>query len=127
MTPFLAELEAKLPQMSPFLAELAGTMLLVIFGGGVCANVSLNNSKGQNGGWIVVTAGWAFAVTLGVYSVNSISGAHLNPAVTIAMAAIGNFESSKVAGYIAAQMLGGILGGAVVWLAYLPHWGITED
>jgi glycerol uptake facilitator protein len=113
--------------MTPFLAELAGTMLLVIFGGGVCANVSLTKSKGHNAGWIVVTAGWAFAVTLGVYSVNAISGAHLNPAVTIAMAGIGKFPWENVAPYIGAQMIGGVLGGAIVWLAYLPHWELTED
>ena len=113
--------------MSPFLAELAGTAILVIFGGGVCANVTLNKSKGQNAGWIVVTAGWAFAVTLAVYCVNAISGAHLNPAVTVAMAAIGKFPWENVAPYIGAQMIGGILGGAIVWLAYLPHWAITDD
>ena len=74
-----------------FLAEIFGTMLLVVLGDGVVANVLLNKSKGQNGGWIVVTAGWALAVTVGVYATNSISGAHLNPAVTIAAATIGKF------------------------------------
>ncbi|MGI8603039.1 MAG: MIP/aquaporin family protein [Verrucomicrobiales bacterium] len=113
--------------MSPFMAEIIGTMVVVMFGDGVVANVLLNKSKGQNSGWIVITTGWALAVTVGVYAVNSISGAHLNPAVTIAMAAIGKFAWAGVPVYIAAQMIGGILGGAIVWLAYLPHWGITED
>jgi glycerol uptake facilitator protein len=113
--------------MAAFVAETFGTMLLVVLGDGVVANVLLNKSKGQNGGWIVVTAGWALAVTVAVYSVNSISGAHLNPAVTIAMAAIGKFAWGSVPAYLAAQMIGGVLGAAVVWLAYLPHWAITED
>src|SRR5881394_3721169 len=110
-----------------FLAEVFGTMILVLLGDGVVANVLLNKSKGQNAGWIVVTAGWAFAVTLGVYATNSISGAHLNPAVTIAMACIGKFAWASVPIYIVAQMIGAILGATLVWLAYLPHWAATED
>ena len=113
--------------MSPYLAEAVGTALLVLFGDGVVANVLLSRSKGQNGGWIVITAGWAFAVTIAVYAANAASGAHLNPAVTIAMAAIGKFAWTRVPGYIAAQMAGAFLGGALVWLAYLPHWRLTED
>ncbi len=113
--------------MSPFLAELIGTMVLIIFGDGVVANVVLQKSKGHNSGWIVITTGWALAVTIAVYMVGSISGAHLNPAVTIGLAAIGKFSWALVPGYIAAQMLGGFLGGVVVWLAYLPHWGATPD
>ena len=113
--------------MSPFVAEILGTMLLVLFGDGVVANVVLSRSKGQNSGWIVITAGWAFAVTIAVYAVNAASGAHLNPAVTIAMAAIGKFEWARVPGYIAAQMIGAFLGATLVWLAYLPHWRVTED
>jgi glycerol uptake facilitator protein len=113
--------------MHPFLAEVVGTMLLVLLGDGVVANVLLNKSKGQNSGWIVITTGWALAVTIGVYAVNAISGAHLNPAVTIAMAAIGKFAWAKVPSYIAAQLIGGVLGGTLVWLAYLPHWAVTPD
>ncbi len=113
--------------MSPFLAELVGTMLLVLLGDGVVANVILNKTKGQNSGWIVITVGWAAAVTIAVYAVNAISGAHLNPAVTIAMAVIGKFPWADVPAYIAAQVIGGVIGGALVWLAYLPHWAVTPD
>mgnify|MGYP002813274421 FL=1 len=102
-------------------------MLLVILGDGVVANVVLNKTKGQNGGWIVVTAGWAFGVTIAVYAVGRFSGAHLNPAVTIAMASLGKLAWASVPVYIAGQLLGAFLGAAVVWLAYLPHWPATQD
>jgi glycerol uptake facilitator protein len=113
--------------MSPPLAELFGTTLLIVLGDGVVANVVLHRTKGYNSGWIVITAGWAFAVTIAVYCVNSISGAHLNPAVTIALASIGTFAWSKVPMYIAAQIAGGFLGGIIVWLAYRPHFKATPD
>ena len=113
--------------MSPFLAEVLGTMLLIILGDGVVANVVLNRTKGQNSGWIVITTGWAFAVTIAVYAVGTFSGAHLNPAVTIGLASIGKFAWASVPAYIAAQMLGAFLGAGVVWLAYLPHWAATPD
>ncbi|HET8713445.1 MAG TPA: MIP/aquaporin family protein [Gemmatimonadales bacterium] len=113
--------------MSPFLAEVLGTMLLIILGDGVVANVVLNKTKGQNSGWIVITAGWAFGVTVAVYAVGTFSGAHLNPAVTIGLASIGKFAWASVPGYVGAQLLGAFLGGAIVWLAYLPHWGETAD
>jgi glycerol uptake facilitator protein len=113
--------------MSPLLAELFGTALLIVLGDGVVANVVLHKTKGYNSGWIVITAGWAFGVTIAVYCVNSISGAHLNPAVSIALASIGAFAWAKVPLYIAAQVAGGFLGGVIVWLAYLPHWKATKD
>jgi glycerol uptake facilitator protein len=113
--------------MSPFLAEVVGTMLLIILGDGVVANVVLNRTKGHNSGWIVITAGWAFGVTVAVYAVGTFSGAHLNPAVTIGLASIGKFPWASVPAYVAAQMLGAFLGGAIVWLAYLPHWKETPD
>ncbi|MCY6372751.1 MIP/aquaporin family protein [Clostridium ganghwense] len=113
--------------MSHFMAEFLGTMILVWLGDGVVASVSLNKCKGQNGGWIVVTAAWGIAVAIPVYIFGAISGAHINPAVTIANAVIGNFAWSEVVPYIVAQMLGGIVGGALVWLTYLPHWEATED
>ena len=113
--------------MSPFLAELVGTAILVMLGDGVVANVVLQRTKGHNSGWIVITAGWAFGVTVAVYCVNRISGAHINPAVTIALASIGAFPWAKVPLYIVAQIAGGFLGGMIVWLAYLPHWKATKD
>lgn len=113
--------------MSPFLAEMFGTTILIVLGDGVVANVVLHRTKGYNSGWMVITAGWAFAVTIAVYCVNSISGAHLNPAVTIALASIGSFAWSKVPLYIAAQIVGGFLGAVIMWLAYRPHFDATPD
>ncbi|MCC7009567.1 MAG: aquaporin family protein [Acidobacteria bacterium] len=113
--------------MTPFLAELVGTMLLVVFGDGVVANVVLQKSKGQNSGWIVIAAGWAAGVTIAVYAVNALSGAHLNPAVTIALAAIGKFQWANVPTYVLAQTIGAFIGGVLVWVTYLPHWALTED
>src|SRR5204863_3319365 len=113
--------------MSPLLAELLGTAILVILGDGVVANVVLQRTKGNNSGWIVITTGWALAVTIAVYCVISISGAHLNPAVTLALATIGTFPWAKVPGYILAQIVGGFIGGVLVWLQYLPHWAATAD
>lgn len=113
--------------MSPYLAEAVGTLILILLGNGVVANVVLNRTKGQNAGWIVITTGWGLAVTMGIYSVGRISGAHLNPAVSIGLASIGAFPWSQVPGYVAAQMVGAIAGAALVWLAYLPHWEQTED
>lgn len=113
--------------MQTLLAEAVGTLLLVLLGDGVVANVVLNRTKGQNGGWIVITVGWGVAVAMAVYAVGRISGAHLNPAVTIGLATIGSFSWTEVPGYIAAQMAGGFAGAVLVWLAYLPHWGATPD
>ena len=113
--------------MSPLLAELLGTAILVILGDGVVANVVLQRTKGNDSGWIVITTGWALAVTIAVYCVGSVSGAHLNPAVTIGLATIGSFPWSSVPGYVVAQIAGGFLGAIVVWLTYLPHWAATSD
>lgn len=113
--------------MSPLLAEVIGTMLLVLLGDGVVANVLLSRSKGENAGWIVITTGWAMAVAVAVYAVGNISGAHINPAVTIGLASIGQFPWAQVPGYIVAQMLGGFLGAVLVYLTYLPHWGATHN
>jgi glycerol uptake facilitator len=110
-----------------YLAEAVGTMLLITLGDGVVANVLLNKSKGQGSGWIVIATGWGLAVAMAVYAVGRISGAHLNPAVTIALASIGAFEWAHVPGYVLAQMLGAFAGAVVVWLAYLPHWRQTTD
>ena len=113
--------------MNVYLAELIGTMILIILGDGVVANVVLNKSKGQNSGWIVITTGWGLAVAVAVYAVGWISGAHINPAVTVGLAAIGQFDWGMVPGYIIAQIVGAFLGAVIVWLAYLPHWEATED
>jgi glycerol uptake facilitator protein len=113
--------------MQSLIAELIGTMILVLLGDGVVANVLLERTKGQNAGWIVITTGWGVAVAVAVYAVGRISGAHLNPAVTLALATIGSFPWAQVPGYIAAQMIGAIAGAVLVWLAYLPHWGVTPD
>jgi glycerol uptake facilitator protein len=113
--------------MQPLLAEALGTMILVLLGDGVVANVVLERTKGQNSGWIVITTGWGIAVAIGVYTVGRISGAHLNPAVTIALATIGSFPWAQVPGYLAAQVIGAFIGAVLVWLAYLPHWGETND
>lgn len=113
--------------MSSFTAELIGTALLILLGNGVVGGVVLGGSKSENGGWIVITFGWALAVTMAVYLAGKTSGAHLNPAVTLGLAAAGKFEWSQVGMYITAQMLGAMLGSVLVWLQYLPHWKATED
>src|SRR6266511_5804564 len=113
--------------MNTFTAEMIGTALLIILGDGVVANVLLNKSKGQNSGWIVIATGWGLAVALAVYAVNTFSGAHLNPAVTLGLATIGKTAWADVPLYVAAQLAGAYLGAALVWLAYLPHWRETAD
>jgi glycerol uptake facilitator protein len=102
-------------------------MILVLLGDGVVAGVLLRNSKAENSGWIVITLGWGMAVAMAVYSVGWISGAHINPAVTIGLASIGILEWAQVPGYIIAQFLGAFTGAVLVWLAYLPHWEETAD
>jgi glycerol uptake facilitator protein len=113
--------------MDTYVAEMIGTMILILLGDGVVANALLTRSKGQNGGWIVITVGWGVAVALAIYAVGRVSGAHLNPAVTIALASIGSFQWADVPGYIAAQLIGAFLGAVLVWVTYLPHWALTED
>ena len=113
--------------MSSFMGELIGTMILILLGGGVVGGVVLNKSKAQDSGWIVITMGWAFAVAIAVYVVGQYSGAHINPAVTIGLASIGLFPWAQVPMYIAAQMIGAIIGATLVWLHYYPHWVETED
>jgi glycerol uptake facilitator protein len=113
--------------MINYAAEAVGTTMLILFGDGVVANVLLARSKGENSGWIVITFGWAVAVTVAVYAVGRLSGAHLNPAVTLALASMGAFPWADVPGYIGAQMIGAIAGAVLVWLMYLAHWPITQD
>jgi glycerol uptake facilitator protein len=113
--------------MHAYVAEAVGTMILILLGNGVVANVLLAKSKGERSGWLVITIGWGVAVAIAVYAVGRISGAHLNPAVTIGLAIIGSFPWREVAGYVTAQIVGAFLGAVLVWLAYLPHWGATQD
>ncbi|WP_128547261.1 MIP/aquaporin family protein [Larkinella soli] len=115
-------------QSSPFLGELIGTLVLILLGDGVVANVVLKQTKGENSGWIVITTGWAFAVTMGVFVAKAFGSidAHLNPAVTVAFA-VATDDYSKLAAYLPAQMIGAFLGAVLVWLFYMPHWAATAD
>jgi glycerol uptake facilitator protein len=113
--------------MQELVAEAVGTMLLIIFGDGVVAAVLLAKSKAQDSGWIVIATGWGLAVAIAVYAVGRISGAHINPAVTLALATTQGFDWALVPGYIIAQFIGAILGAVIVYLAYLAHWAPTED
>ena len=113
--------------MTPFIAEIVGTALLLLLGDGVVANVLLRGTKGENSGWIVITLGWGMAVFVGVFAVALFSGAHINPAVTIGLAAAGKFDWLNVPGYLIAQFIGAALGALLVWLHYHPHFATTED
>ena len=109
------------------LFEFIGTAILVLFGDGVVASNLLKKSKGENGGWVVVTIAWGLAVMLGVFISGPYSGAHLNPAVTLGLAAAGTFSWSLVVPYIVAQMLGGFTGAVLVYLYYKDHYDATDD
>ena len=113
---------------SPVLGEFLGTMVLILLGNGVVASVLLKESKANNSGWIVITAGWAMAVTAGVFTSIAAGGAdaHLNPAVSLGFAIISG-DYSKLATYLPAQLLGAIAGATLVWLHFFPHWAPTED
>ena len=113
--------------MSIFAAEVIGTAILILLGNGVVACVLLNESKGQNSGWIVITFGWGMAVMAGAFAVGQFSGAHLNPAVTLGFAIDGSIEWSDVPEYFAGEFVGAFIGATLVWLAYLDHWKRTED
>lgn len=113
--------------MNVLLGEIIGTMLLVLFGDGVVAAVLLAKSKAQNSGWIVITTGWAMAVFVGVFAVASISGAHINPAVTVGLFVAGKVPAGDVPLYIVGQFLGAFIGAVLVYLVYLPHWAETQD
>ena len=110
-----------------YLFEFIGTMVLILLGDGVCAATSLDKSKAKGAGWVVITLGWGFAVMVGVFISGSISGAHLNPAVSLGCAIAGTMEWSAVPGYIIAQMLGGFTGALLVWLFYKDHYDATAD
>lgn len=113
--------------MNIFTGELLGTFLLILLGDGVVANVLLNKTNGNNSGWIVITFGWAMAVFTGVYIAAPASGAHLNPAVTVALAYLDKVSWNDVPMYFAGQMAGAMLGAAAVWVAYHKHFEATEN
>jgi glycerol uptake facilitator protein len=109
-----------------YLSEFIGTLILILLGDGVVAAVLLRNSKAEHSGWIVITFGWGMAVAIAVY-VAAISGAHINPAVTVGLASIGAFPWAQVPGYIIAQLLGAFVGAVLVWITYYDHWKETDD
>lgn len=113
--------------MSPFIGEIFGTMILIIFGAGVVAGVVLKGTKSESGGWIVICLAWGLGVALGVYAVGEISGAHLNPAVTVGFALIGEFPWSNVPAYILAQLIGAFIGATLIFLQYYAHFKKTEE
>ncbi len=113
--------------MTPFLGELIGTFILVLLGNGVVANVVLNKSKGNNAGWLTIAAGWGIALFVAVYAVAASSGAHLNPAVSVGLAAAGKFAWGDVPVYALGQILGAMLGALVVWITYRQHFDATTD
>lgn len=113
--------------MQAYLAEVVGTAILILLGNGVVANVLLNKSKGNGGGWIVITFGWAMAVFVPVYCIAAYSGAHINPAVTLGLAVAGKFAWSMVVPYILAQMLGAMIGAFLVWVTYKKHYDLEND
>ncbi len=113
--------------MTPFIAEIIGTAILILLGGGVVANVVLNKTIGNNSGWIVITTGWALAVYVAVVITGPYSGAHINPAVSIGLAIAGKFPWGDVPLYVLAQMIGAMIGASSVWLFYKNHFDATED
>ncbi len=113
--------------MNGFIGELLGTAILILLGNGVVGTVVLNRSKGQNSGWIVITSGWGLAVAMAVYMTGWMSGAHINPAVTVGLAAVGRFPAADVPIYILGQMLGAMIGATLVWIFFLGHWEETDD
>ena len=112
--------------MEEYIGEVIGTMILILLGDGVVANVVLNKTKGNNSGWIVITTGWGLAVFTAVFITGSISGAHINPAVTFGLAIEGGFEWADVIPYWVAQVIGAFIGAVLVWLAYFKHWEGTD-
>ncbi len=113
--------------VNPFLAEFVGTAILILLGNGVVANVVLNKTKGHSADWITICAGWAFAVFTAVLCVQQYSGAHINPAVTVGLAAAGKFAWGQVPGYVAAQLGGAMVGATLVYVCYRAHYAETKD
>lgn len=113
--------------MDAYLGELLGTFLLIVLGLGVNANVSLKKTYGSGAGWIVISWGWGIAVFVAVFVAGPISGAHINPAVTIGLAIAGKFTWGLVPGYIIAQFIGAILASLLLWFHFRSHFEATDD
>ncbi len=123
----MAEALIKILRMNIYLAEFLGTMLLILLGEGVVAGVVLKGTKSENAGWLTICIAWGLAVTFAIYAVGEFSGAHLNPAITIALAVIGEFDWANVIGYCSAQIAGAFTGAVLVWFFYQPYWKNTSD
>ena len=113
--------------MNIYVAEFIGTMILITFGGGIVAGSNLKNTNAENAGWLTICLAWGMAVMFAIYAIGDISGAHINPAVTLGFAIVGDFPWSDVAGYIIAQILGAMTGATIVWIFYKAHWKKTES
>jgi len=113
--------------MTPYIAEFFGTLILILLGNGVVAGVLLKGTKSENAGWLTIVIAWGLAVALGIFAAGRVSGAHLNPAITIALFLSGDFPGHQVAGYILAQCAGAFVGAVLVWLHFLPHWSLTDN
>ncbi len=113
--------------MSAYIAEVIGTAILCLLGGGVCANANLKNTYGHSAGWLFINIGWGLAVFAGVFCTAAVSGAHLNPAVTLGLAMVGKFSWSLLPGYMIAQFIGAAIGALLVWLQYRDHFDQTEE
>jgi glycerol uptake facilitator protein len=113
--------------MNEYLGEFLGTLLLILLGDGVVAGVLLKGSKAEGSGWLTIVLGWGVAVSLAIYAVGSVSGAHLNPAVSLAMVMTGDLDASRLPGYLFGQFAGAFAGAVLVWVHYLPHWAETTD
>ena len=113
--------------MTEFIGEIVGTFILIYLGCGVVAGTLLKDSKSEGSNWLVITLAWGLAVTMAIYAVGRISGAHINPAVTLGLWAAGSFETNKVLPYILAQFIGAFLGASACYVHYLPHWSKTKD
>lgn len=113
--------------MSIYLAEFLGTFILILFGGGVVAGAVLETSKSVKAGWYTIVVAWGLGVTFAIYAVGGISGAHINPAVTLGLAFVGEFPWEKVFGYVIAQIFGAFSAAVLVWIFYIPHWSKSKD
>lgn len=115
------------PLLTRVAAEFVGTAILMVFGNGAVANVELKGTKGHHSGWLTIAMGYGFGVMFPVLMFGGVSGAHINPAMTIAQAVNGLFDWGEVLPYVAAQLLGAFVGQLIVYVTYYPHYRDTED